>query len=177
MRPFVIVLAVAVACLVPAAPAQAPTDPTTLVDYWYQTFLRRTSTTDGGAPTWVALLQQGHSPDEVLSGILGSEEYYQRGGGTPAGFVTVLFADNLHRPPTVAETNYWVSRLYTAGRQQVALEVLTQHPGVWVGKVVAPERHYDTDRDHWQRDRRPEVERQKETHDYRRPEYPFPHKK
>jgi hypothetical protein len=177
MRRFVIVIGVAVMSLTPSAPAQAPTDPTTLVDYWYRTYLGRTSTTDAGAPTWVTLLQQGNTPDVVLAGILASDEYYSRSGRTPAGFVTTLFTDILKRPPTLAETNFWVSRLYTSTRQDVGLGVLTQNPGVWVGKVVVPERHWEQDRDHWERDRRPDWDHHREVHDYRRPEYPFQHHK
>src|SRR5436309_1458454 len=66
-------------------------DANTLVGSWYLKFLGRTP--DAGRAYWVRQLQAGNAPETVLAGILGSDEYYVRGGSTPEGFVQRLFAD------------------------------------------------------------------------------------
>ena len=175
------------ACAVPvvaASPvsAQVYGDPNSLVGYWYQTYLGRGP--DAGMATWVNALNQGVPADQALAGILGSDEFYQRAGSTPEGFITLLFTDIVGRPPTGGDLDFWVRRLYTEDRAGVADEILTQHPGVWVGAspavtppvVVTPPAVVVTPGieghryDHWERDRRPDWDRHRDVHEYRRPE-------
>jgi len=113
---------------------------------WYERYLGREP--DPYSAAWVQALQQGQNPDQVLSGILGSDEYYRRAGGTPERFVRQLYDDVAGRRPTPREVDHWARRLYSDSRADVAYAILTRNA-----------RNYDDhDRDDW-RDR----------HDYRRP--------
>jgi hypothetical protein len=185
MRRNLIFAAAAVLFLAPATVnAQAYGDPSSLVDYWYRTYLGRPA--DSGLTFWVNHLQQGDPPDSVLAGILGSDEYYKRAGGTPDGFVGLLFRDIVKRQPSPSEMDFWVRRQYTEDRQSVADEILTQNPGVWVGAsppvgvpasppvivnpgvIVRPGIEYYQNRD-WDRDRRNNWDIHRDIHEYRRP--------
>jgi hypothetical protein len=183
MRRLVLISATALFCLAPsAAPAQAYGDPNSLVDYWYRTYLGRPA--DSGITYWVNHLAQGDSPDSVLAGLLASDEYYKRAGGTPQGFITLLHRDIIKRDPSPAEMDFWVRRMYTEDRQGVADDILTQNPGVWVGAgppvaptvtpgvIVTPGIQYNHYRD-WDRDRRGDWDRHYDIHDYRRPDNHF----
>jgi uncharacterized delta-60 repeat protein len=63
---------------------------------YYQTFLGRTA---GAAEVagWVGAQHQGATPEQVLAVIVGSEEYFQRAGGTNAGWLDQLYRDLLGR--------------------------------------------------------------------------------
>lgn len=155
--------------LVPSvAPAQVYGDSNALVDYWYRTYLGRAP--DPAMAGWVAQLNRGTPADAVLAGILGSDEYYGRGGSTPQGFVALLYNDIQGRPPTLAEVNYWVRRMYSTDRAGIADAILVQNPGVWVRPrtvVVTPRRD-------WERDRHGDWDRYHDIHEYRRPDNHFP---
>jgi hypothetical protein len=188
MRRNLIFAAAAILFLAPATVnAQAYGDPGSLVDSWYRTYLGRPA--DSGLTYWVNHLQQGDPPDSVLAGILGSDEYYKRGGGTPDGFVSLLFRDIVKRQPSPSEMDFWVRRQYTEDRQSVADEILTQNPGVWVGAgasvvpppvattppvvvnpgvIVTPGIDYYRYHD-WVRDRHYDWDAHRGIHDYRRP--------
>jgi hypothetical protein len=153
-----------------------------LVDYWYRTYLGRPVEPEGLGHWLDALRRQ--PADQVLAGILGSDEYYSRAGGTPEGFITRWCVDVLRRQPTPAELDFWVRRLYIEDRTTVADEMLVQSPGVWVGSdagvrpgvdvrpgvIVIPRIEYDPHRD-WDRDRY--GDRHRDIYDYRRPNYPY----
>src|SRR5262245_22521632 len=83
-------------------------DSQALVSSWYQRFLGRPP--DPGSATWVQQLQDGSAPDAVLAGILASDEYYRRSGGSPEGFVRKLFRDLTSRRPGPREADYWTRR-------------------------------------------------------------------
>ena len=128
-----LILALACFWLSPvAAQAQVYGDPNSLVDYWYRTYLGR-APDPGGLANWANELNQGVPPDQVLATILGSDEYYQRGGSTPQGFIGRLYSDVLGRAPTPVELNFWVQRMYVEDRIPLSQEILDQNPGVWVG--------------------------------------------
>lgn len=184
MRRLVLFAAAALLCLAPsAARAQTYGDPTSLVNYWYQTYLGRPG--DGGMTYWVNHLQQGDAPDSVLAGILASDEFYQRAGNTPQGYIALLFNDILKRPPSANELNYWVGRMYTEDRQGIAEDLLTQNPGTWVGAgtvytpppvvqpgvvVTTPPSVIYVPHDHWERDRHIDWAVHHDIHEYHRPE-------
>jgi hypothetical protein len=189
MRRNLLFTIVALLFLVPtAANAQAYGDPSSLVDYWYRTYLGRPA--DSGITFWVNHLEQGDSTDSVLAGILGSDEYYKRGGGTPEGFISLLFRDVVKRQPSPSDLDFWVRRMYTEDRQSVADEILRQNPGVWVGAgttaavpsappviynpgvIVTPGIEYNRYRD-WDRDRRDHWDVHRDIHEYRRPNVPI----
>jgi hypothetical protein len=182
MRRLILVFAAGLLCLAPSvARAQVYGDPSSLVDYWYRTYLGRAP--DAGMATWVVQLNQGVPADQVLSGILGSGEYYSRAGSTPQGYITRLHQDILRRPPSPAELDFWVRRMYIEDRQAIADEILTQNPGTWVGTstavtppttvtppvVVTPGIEWYRHRD-WDRDRHWEWDRHHDIHEYRRPD-------
>src|SRR5262245_59977618 len=104
---------------------------------------------DPAAQGWAGRLDAGEAPELVLSGILGSDEYYRRAGSTPRGFVQRLFRDVTGRAPSAREVSYWAGRMRFDTRDDVAYEVLTRYPPTY-GKVT--------------------VER---TYEYRRPYYPY----
>jgi hypothetical protein len=186
MRRLILVLAATVLCLTclapPAARAQAYGDPSSLVDYWYRTYLGR-PVEPAGLEHWLDTMRR-QPADQVLALILGSDEYYSRAGGTPEGFISRLYVDLLKRRPSPAELDFWVRRLYIEDRSTVADEILTQNPGVWVGAggrpavdvtpgvIVNPRIEYDRHRD-WDRDRSWDWDRHRDTYDYRRPYYPY----
>jgi hypothetical protein len=190
MRYLVLLIAALFLSLEPsAAQAQTYGDPNSLVDYWYRTYLGRTPD-PSGIVTWVNALNQGTPPDAVLASILGSDEYYQRAGSTPEGFISQLFNDLLHRSPRPGDLDFWVRRMYTEDRRAIAADILTQNPGVWVGSnavvtppagvapnlVVTPGIEVGRYRD-WDRDRRWDWDRHHDIHEYRRPYYyrPYEH--
>jgi len=134
-------------CVLPSAAQYSRRDADRTVGRWYQRYLRREA--DPYAGGWVQALQQGQQPEQVLAGILGSDEYYRQAGGTPAGFVRQLYEDVHGRRPTRQEAEHWARRVYHDSRADVAYAILTRGARNWD----------DDDRDGW-RDR----------HDYRRPQ-------
>jgi hypothetical protein len=166
----------------PAAQAQVYGDNASLMDYWYRTYLGRAP--DNAAAGWIMQLNQGVPADRVQAPILGSDEYYARAGGTPQGFIRLLYSDLLKRAPSPAELDLWVRRLYTEDRTRIADEILTQNPGVWVGisaaapppvtvtppAVVSPGIDWGWHRD-WDRDRHREWNWHHDIHEYRRPDF------
>ncbi len=183
MRRIALIVAIALLAVAPSTvQAQVYGDNTSLVNDWYQTFLGRPA--DPNAVIWVGELNSGTPADRVLATILSSDEFYRRAGRTPEGFITLLFTDLLQRPPTPAELDFWVRRMYTEDRATIADEILTQNPGVWVGAttvvtppvtvtppvVVQPGIDWDWHH-HWDRDRHWDWDRHHDIHEYRRPEF------
>jgi hypothetical protein len=114
------------------------------VAQWYEQYLGRQM--DPYAGSWVDALRSGQDPNQVLSGILGSDEYYRRTGGTPAGFVHHLYRDVTGRSPSPGEVRHWVNQVYYRPRAEIAYAILSRHGQDW------------DDRDRWM-----------DRYDYRRP--------
>jgi len=133
-------------CALPSSAQYGGREANRTVQRWYQRYLRRDA--DPYAAGWVQALQQGQQPEQVLAGILGSDEYYRTAGGTPSRFVRQLYEDIHGRRPTEREVDYWARRAYHDSRTDVAYAILTRGSRNWDRD----------DRDDW-RDR----------HDYRRP--------
>jgi hypothetical protein len=83
---------------------------------------------DPGAAGWMDQVRSGAEPAAVLSGILAGPEFYQRGGGTPSGFVNQMYLDAAGRQPSRGEMDLALNRLGVVNRQGVAYDVLRQHP-------------------------------------------------
>ncbi len=103
---------------------------TRLVRSWYVTYLGRDA---GGAEEqgWVAALLQGASDEQILAGILSSQEFYDRTGGllgAPASddtFVRILFQRFLGRDPSAGEVTAFIGNFVTLyGRGTSAFIVL-----------------------------------------------------
>lgn len=130
MRRAILLALLGVFLLATPSPAQSYTgNPVGLVRYWYKRFLERPP--DPGMNTWVNALANGGAPESVLSGILGSPEYWQKCGSTPTGFVTELFSELVGRRPTPGETNYWVSQMTYQDSRDIAYAMLMRYPQSW----------------------------------------------
>jgi len=105
--------------------------PDQMVQEWYSKFLRRPA--DPAASTWADQLRSGQTPEDVLAQILGSPEYYNRGGGNPEGFIRRLYLDVTGRPPSARELQFWVNDLYRSDRHDVAYRMLQRFPQSWSG--------------------------------------------
>jgi hypothetical protein len=101
-----------------------------LVRNWYLRFLNREPDPQG-LNGWTNALLQGSPPAQVLTGILGSQEYYQRAGSTPEGFVVMLYRDLFYRDPSNPELVHWARRMAFHGGPAVAYEILVRHPQAW----------------------------------------------
>jgi CSLREA domain-containing protein len=103
---------------------------THLVDGWYPTYLGR-KVQNGEEQGWVNLLMQGQKEEQVLSDILGSQEFFNHAqtlvaSGTPQErFVQALYQLLFQRTGSSPEVAGWVNLLPLAGQQAVALAFLT----------------------------------------------------
>lgn len=110
-------------------PAGEPRDPRMLVTGWYQHFLGRGQ--DPGTLFWVHDLQQGFSPQQVLSTILSSREYFLRAGGTQDGLIERLYLDLTGHKPSAKELKYWQGRLKVDSIQDMTYQMLSRNPKDW----------------------------------------------
>jgi hypothetical protein len=98
---------------------------TRVVTGWYQAYLGRLPV-GGEEQFWVPQLAQGQTEEQVLGGILGSDEFFARAqtlvgsGAAPERYVQALYQQLLNRPGSAAEVAYWVNLLPQLGRQGVA---------------------------------------------------------
>src|SRR5438105_3911882 len=116
MRRHIIVTAIAL-CLALAttaglAQAQSPRrlSPEQQVDQWYRQYLGR-AVDQSGLDRWANELRDGTPWQEVLGGILGSQEYFRLKGGTYSRYVQGLYLDVLGRAPTRLEMRRSLDRL------------------------------------------------------------------
>jgi hypothetical protein len=101
-----------------------------LVKSWYQTYLGR-APSNGEEMGWATAMVNGTRPEQVLSLILGSQEYFNHAasipgvGGAPsdATFITALYTQILNRVPAPPEIAYWMGQI-GRGRATVALAFL-----------------------------------------------------
>lgn len=97
---------------------------TLVIQDYYQALLGRGADADG-LQFWLSLTQNGMPLEQVLAGIAGSEEYFQRQGGTSDGYIRGLYRDVLGRiaPPAQSELDFWIARLGVAPRGAQAARV------------------------------------------------------
>ena len=126
-----------------------PERPEELVRSWYEKFLNREPDPDGLA-TWAGAIRNGQPPEQVLAGILNSDEYYAKAGNSPEGFIETLFQDVVGRRPTDREFDYWVRRAYRESRTDVAYALLARYPQSWQTEPYYPDSYrYDYRRPTW----------------------------
>jgi hypothetical protein len=100
-----------------------------LVNAWYVTYLGRQAQ-GGEEQYWVNQLAQGQTQEQVLSGILSSDEFFNRtqtmvaSGTAEERYVQGLYQVLLNRSGTAADVAYWVNQLSQLGQQGVALGFL-----------------------------------------------------
>ena len=101
-----------------------------LVKIWYQTFLGRAAA-GGEESAWVHLLLIGTSEESVLSGMLGSAEFFNRAqnliasGTSQERFVQALYSLLLGRTASPSEVTPWVGYIPSLSRGGVALAFLS----------------------------------------------------
>lgn len=115
-------------------------DPDLFVQRAYFDYLDRDPALDpGGVQHFTAKVIGGASIEQIRSEILGSPEYFTKGGNaTNTGFIANLYADLLVRAPSAAEINTWLGVLASgATRQDVALLILvsTEARNVQIGEI------------------------------------------
>ncbi len=95
--------------------------PNGFVNKIYVAFLGRSADLPGDE-NWVSLLQHGETEEQVMSQILGSQEFYAHSGSNNTGFVEALYTDVLKRPADSGGLSGWVSVLNSGqeSRTQVA---------------------------------------------------------
>ncbi len=97
---------------------------TNQVSSYYHRFLGRAA-----SPTeiafWVSAFQQGNSAEQVMAGLIGSPEYYQRYGATNAGWLTATWSHLFQRPLDAVGLNTFLNQLNRLSRRDVALALLT----------------------------------------------------
>jgi hypothetical protein len=70
---------------------------------------------------WIAAMRLGMTDEQVLASFGGSNEYYQRAGGTDRLWIDSLYRDLLGRIPAVTEENGWLAELAAGmSRQDIA---------------------------------------------------------
>jgi hypothetical protein len=90
----------------------------------YQQFLGRTPDTSG-LQNWTNYLAQGNSQIQLEAQILGSQEYFQKNGGTNQGFLTAIYRDVLHRNiDTSGQQSFTTALNNGLSRTQVAQIIL-----------------------------------------------------
>ncbi len=91
-----------------------------IVRTYYQDFLGRSAGPNEQA-FWAQTLEAGVRDEIVLSQILGSDEYFQKAGGTNQDWLHQLYEDLLNRAPDQGGQTSWLNSLAAgATRQQVA---------------------------------------------------------
>jgi subtilisin-like proprotein convertase family protein len=100
-----------------------------VVDAVYKTFLQRVPD-KGGQTYWAEQVRKGANPDQIRAQVIGSNEYYNKSGASPAGFAAALYQQVTRKPATPTQISY-VSALLAAGRtrQSVAAAVLATREG------------------------------------------------
>jgi uncharacterized protein YkwD len=109
---------------------RSPEARTRLVKSWYMTYLGRQAK-NGEEQGWVRALVAGATEEQVLRGLLGSQEYYLRaraaklGANADQGFVRALFQQFLGRTAGQREVDHFVQdMLPVMGRGGLASVVL-----------------------------------------------------
>lgn len=95
----------------------------------YQHYLGRDPDADG-LQFWLAQMRSGRHIERMQAGFVASDEFYGLGGGTPSGWVTLLYQVILGRDPGPSEVAWWVNAINGGrSRASVALGFLysTEH--------------------------------------------------
>lgn len=84
----------------------------------------------GGVQFWLGQMAGGRQIEQIEAGFVASQEFYERGGGTDRGWVTLLYRTVLDRAPSTAEVDWWAGAIGRGmNRGAVALGFLysTEH--------------------------------------------------
>ena len=108
---------------------------------------------DASAQQSVDRLRSGMSPEQTLSLILGSPEYYLRICHADERYwVRRAFTDLAGRPPTPREYQRWLGELYATNRNYVAYDLVVRFPqSVRGGGPYEPDYDYARPFDYYRR--------------------------
>ncbi|MHB1425728.1 MAG: DUF4214 domain-containing protein [Gemmataceae bacterium] len=97
--------------------------------------------TEPAAPgtTRIPDYRTGQPSPTVMADILSSDAYYTAAGGTSPGYVVQVYRDVIGREPLPVEINYWMGRLRSESRRDLAYQLLSRYPkNVSVLRAPAP---------------------------------------
>jgi uncharacterized repeat protein (TIGR01451 family) len=94
-----------------------------LVNGYYTTYLRRPAGA-GEVAGWLAALQQGMTTEQVLAAFLGSDEDFQKDGGTNGSWLDQVYQDLLLRARDPDSDGFLAALDGGTHRQQVATDIL-----------------------------------------------------
>ncbi|MEX0712149.1 MAG: FG-GAP-like repeat-containing protein, partial [Pirellulales bacterium] len=81
-----------------------------IIRQWYRDFLSREAD-DAGLAFWRGVWQREGGSENVLVGLVASDEFFQKSGGTNAGWTTQLYQRLLRREPEPAGFKFWIDAL------------------------------------------------------------------
>jgi hypothetical protein len=99
----------------------------------YQTYLGR-SASPAEINGWLAAFQQGVTPEQALAAIVGSNEYFQRAGGTNAGWLEQVYHDLLGRSRDAGSQGFL--NALNQGRPRAAIVAAIQASGEYESRLV-----------------------------------------
>jgi hypothetical protein len=100
-----------------------------VVDGVYKTFLQRTPD-KSGQTYWAEQIRKGANPDQIRAQVIGSNEYYTKSGGSPAGFAAALYQQVTRVPATNAQITSVTNQIKAGkSRQSIAAAVLATREG------------------------------------------------
>jgi hypothetical protein len=94
-----------------------------LVTADYVKYLGRTPSA-GEVAGWVAALQQGETPEQVVNAFVSSPEYFQKQGGTNSGWLNQLYQDLLGRAADPGSQGFLTQLNAGVGRPLIAAALL-----------------------------------------------------
>ncbi len=94
-----------------------------LVNDLYVKYLGRNADA-GGLAGYVQLLAAGGTVNQIASSILGSQEFFDKAGGTNEGFINALYLAVLERPADALALANLGPLSFGVSRQQIALNIL-----------------------------------------------------
>ena len=80
------------------------------VDRVFVNYLRR-PTDSGGRNYWIGALRDGRALWRFRAQLFGSNEYFNKAGGTNANYIEMAYRDVMGRSPDSAGKAYWVAKL------------------------------------------------------------------
>lgn len=96
-----------------------------LVESTYQTVLGRDADA-AGMKFWLAAHQAGLTDEQLEAGLLATDEFYRRAGGTDAAFVAGVYQALFHRPADAEGAAYWEHAL-ARGVSRLAVAQILAH--------------------------------------------------
>jgi uncharacterized lipoprotein YbaY len=96
-------------------PGYPPGSQQSIVTY-YQSILGRTPQ-QWEVNAWLKHFAKGAAKDDLPRDLLVSEEFYDKAGGNPAGFIDAMFMSVTGRPPNAVDRARWLTRFQQLGNR------------------------------------------------------------